>query len=538
MSIRTLRVLGCLLFLITTLPAQSPRTLQLLGRQRLPSGAVARLDAQRLIPRGAEVTIQTTPPLDPPPALAWDEEQSHLTLGLPTGTPPGEYELQLQWTNSTGRLTTRTFTLAVDELPRLAEGDRPPVVLLNGLQLSLFGGCPVANGRPPSSGTFGNLQTLLESSGAQVLFFDNCKECPGCSLERLGAQLGRFLRAWKLDDGSPIPNYDLIAHSMGGLIVRAYLSGKQETAAAFDPPAETKVRKLVTLGTPHFGSYKSIAIGRQTTQLRSGSRFLFDLATWNLGADNLRNVDALAVAGNACGYYDLPHAGDGLVALSSASLAFARPNERTRIVPYQHTSFTLFSSCDGKGDIAKINNADHDSWRIIESFLADTPDWQTIGTTPVEDPYLSQAAGLLLALQDRNGVFFNNLRNARLDDTDNLSGGPTLFYTDYLESGPHTLEFAGPNGRAATTFELTPGSTAAIAFKFGPRINALRYDNALILTGNELQAAAVQLDGQSLEVTSATGDEVIAVLPALSPGYHKLTVTTPAGQHTVGFQLD
>jgi triacylglycerol esterase/lipase EstA (alpha/beta hydrolase family) len=89
---------------------------------------------------------------------------------------------------------------------------------------------------------------------------------------------------------------------MGGLIVRSYLSGKQPQEGIFLPPIETKVRKLVFLGTPHFGTRASNLFGGgnvQVAQLAVGSPLIFDLATWNQGTDDLRGVDAIAVLGNS-----------------------------------------------------------------------------------------------------------------------------------------------------------------------------------------------------------------------------------------------
>ena len=48
---------------------------------------------------------------------------------------------------------------------------------------------------------------------------------------------------------------------MGGLIVRSYLSGKQTQEGVFTPPADTKVRKIVFLGTPHFGTPATSLLG-------------------------------------------------------------------------------------------------------------------------------------------------------------------------------------------------------------------------------------------------------------------------------------
>src|SRR5882757_10469723 len=125
---------------------------------------------------------------------------------------------------------------------------------------------------------------------------------------------------------------------MGGLILRSYLAGKADaTPAAYTPPANTGIRKAVFLATPHFGKALAGQLGTdvQTQEISLGSQFLFDLNTWNEGLDDLRGVDALAVAGTGGtgaesgttsfgGGLD-----DGVATINSASLGFVRAG-RTR----------------------------------------------------------------------------------------------------------------------------------------------------------------------------------------------------------------
>ena len=165
--------------------------------------------------------------------------------------------------------------------------------------------CPIAT---TSATTFGNLAQYLVSDGVPVVYlFDNCVEDPGNTIEALGADLGAFLNTIKYDSGAQVPQIDLVAHSMGGLIARAYLAGIQPNQT-FLPPAPTLVRKLVLIATPNFGSFvagnyvNSIAAGSQSAELVPGSAFLWNLATWNQRGDDLRGVDAIAVIGNAGSY--------------------------------------------------------------------------------------------------------------------------------------------------------------------------------------------------------------------------------------------
>ena len=62
---------------------------------------------------------------------------------------------------------------------------------------------------------------------------------------------------------------DLVGHSMGGLVIRAYLAEASNHEA---------VRRVVTLGTPHAGSKLAVfAVGRARRELLPGSPFLASL---------------------------------------------------------------------------------------------------------------------------------------------------------------------------------------------------------------------------------------------------------------------
>ena len=68
--------------------------------------------------------------------------------------------------------------------------------------------------------------------------------------------------------------------------------------------------------------------------MTSGSRFLFDLATWNQGTDDLRGVDVVAAVGNGGSGFTTGTKGfdDGVIALTSGSLEWSEPG-RTRVMP-------------------------------------------------------------------------------------------------------------------------------------------------------------------------------------------------------------
>ena len=67
---------------------------------------------------------------------------------------------------------------------------------------------------------FGELQQRLEAQGRLVSFFGTCSFSAKPSIEEVGNGLGAAIRNLN------VAAVDVISHSMGGLTVRSYLSGK------------------------------------------------------------------------------------------------------------------------------------------------------------------------------------------------------------------------------------------------------------------------------------------------------------------------
>src|SRR5579872_5458421 len=158
----------------------------------------------------------------------------------------------------------------------------PPVVFLNGYQENCGGSS--------FTSTFGIADQVLQSNGEVSLFFDNCTVGGKPPIEKLGSAFADYLAALKYDDGAPVEMVDVVSHSMGGLIVRSYLTGKQEQDGVFSPPASVRIRKAVFVATPHFGTGIAafgFGLNSQLDEMTSGSYFIFDLATWNTGTDDL-----------------------------------------------------------------------------------------------------------------------------------------------------------------------------------------------------------------------------------------------------------
>src|ERR1039458_5228017 len=208
---------------------------------------------------------------------------------------PGKYTVTLTATSETGEQRQTTLAVVVEAQPTVPlNSTRPPVVLVNGWMNGFTGGCPIST----ISTTFGNLaQYLTQQDGVPVVYlFDNCAVDQGNdTIETLGADLGAFLNTIQYDTGAQVPQIDLVAHSMGGLIARAYLAGLQ-TNESLAPPSPTLVGKLVLIATPNFGSfvagnYSTYGVfGTQDAEMVPGSSLLWNLATWNQRGDDLRGT--------------------------------------------------------------------------------------------------------------------------------------------------------------------------------------------------------------------------------------------------------
>jgi uncharacterized protein (TIGR03437 family) len=413
-----------------------------------------------------------------------------------------------------------------------------PVVLVNGFQNAC-----TSNSNPAL--TFGQLPQLL--SDRQVLFFDACAYQTQ-SLEALGQLFGQFIATY--------PQVDVIAHSLGGLIVRSYLSGKQESGG-FNPPTNTRVRKFIQIGTPNFGSLIGIGSGTQLAESMPGSQFLYDLATWNQGVDDLRESDAIAIIGSGG---TLSEASDGVVPLSSASLGFARPDQYTRILPACHSPGV---NCSATQQLALVDSPTHPTWLIVQSFLSNTNVWQTIGHAPSQDPVLSVSGGLLLGFKDGSDNFYSDVSQIYLGtvQTQFAHTNTTLFYADFLPSGTSTLHIEQRGTDIAIPVTIRAGGYQTFPVKYAPLIsrilpaagavNTLSLAPGSIisvygsgLAGSTAQAATTPLptqlantmlsaNGQPLGLFYVSATQINAYLPPSLTGLVRITVsTTGGGQHT------
>lgn len=432
-------------------------------------------------------------------------------------------------------------------LPRTS---KLPVVFINGFQ-------PVCSGASFSS-TFGIADQVLQGNGEVSLFFDICGVPGTPTIEDLGAALSSFLAGLRYSDGQPVEQVDVVAHSMGGLVLRSYLSGKQNAAGVFQPPAQAHLRKVVFLATPHFGTGVALPFGLtpQLRELASGSRFLFDLGTWNQGTDDLRGLDAIAAVGNGgTGSATMAGFDDGVVALTSASLRFFQPG-RTRVLPFCHVnggglvSFAGLCASNAPG-IANISSATHDSARLMVSFFNGTDDWKTIGTAAENDKFLSIDGGLIVTARSSDDKPLN-LASIKATSSTGQSKqlnipSSDVAYTDLFPAGSLTL--AAVSGQLTISNSVTLPATGVEPYtvKPGPFIARVLPSAANVfplslapgmfvsIYGTSLadSTAQVLINGTSIPPAYTSASQVNAVIPDSASGLATLTVRNGAGSHTV-----
>lgn len=512
----------------------------------------------------AFTSVETSPPLPFPPQVdAYAAAPDiRVRLRVQPGTPAGIYNIRVIGTDSAGAFdTTAELTVAAPTLPRATAG-KNPVILLNGFQLVCFNSDSTVDA---SVDTFGQLASLLQADGVPVGFFNNCSY-GDVSIESLAAQLRTFITNLIYSDGTPVTGQiDLVAHSMGGLIARTYLAGLREDGS-LAPPPDPQIRKLVLIATPNFGSFQAPSVGIQAPEMVPGSTFLWALATWNQNQDDLRGVDAMAIVGNAGNYYAGTNADDGVVSLSSASLNFARLDQRTRVVPYCHitpgfsTAFgTVGMVCSGQQGIADIDSPSHLTAQAVRSFLAYTPAWTTVGSPPTQDPVLSKYGGVYFALENADGTqYYNDLTQVSWGSVTLNNGGASgaVYYNEFIR-GTGTFQFTSSSQGTNTCGSYTPFAGEYITYrcKYGPIITSV---SPLLPNASALEVrsgATVTVSGSSfgyqcptcqvvaypqsiaLTINTWTDQNITVALPASLSGLVQLVVSASGGSDAINVMI-
>ncbi|HYM11260.1 MAG TPA: hypothetical protein VEU62_11030 [Bryobacterales bacterium] len=565
------RALLTLLLATVLLPAAAAKQL-LISKHRIRAAAGASADVP--LPAESQAFLRTSTRVHSASAILVGKDQAGLFIEVPPTLPPGRYSVAFSVADAAGQERTGSIEVTVDPLPPARQTGPPPVILLNGYQfLSLPGTCSPDR---DSSQTFGLLQQYLQADGRFVFFLDSCTLGGGAAppVEDLGNNLGMFIQNWRYTDGSPVSQVDLITHSMGGLIARCYLSGKQRAPGVFLPPPDPKVRKLVLVACPNFGSGWASATdvfgaGNQLPSMRLGSQFLWDLATWNQGFDDLREVDTIAVIGNG----GSEGKGDGIVSMMSASLLF-NPRSffssvvNTRVVPYCHTSAAASLACSTNELIAGVDSPAHLTSRIARSFLSGSNEWQSTGASPFTIPLLSSNGGIYAEYKDASDLSFTDISQVQVSTGTStlaqLIQGPdsTVFYSEYVPSRfqPYNLLDLLRGQWYQLSAKIQPARFVAVLGKFLPVISrvqpaagvgdtlTLAPGSLISLFGGGLAASSGQAqslplptrladttvlaNSQALGLLYASDQQINAYLPGNLTGAVTITVSNSKGTHS------
>ena len=530
-------------------------------RYRLQAGESARIATPVL---RSITAVSTVPNLRFPIRASMESDGQSVHFTVPPTTPKGTYILTFVAVDSAGAVRTGAVDLRITpmQLPRASgTGTGVPVVLLNGWQAI----CTTTESTIAASvDTFGQLAYQLQDQGLPVAFFNNCSY-GDIQIEALGAELGTFLNGLTYTDGTPILQFDLVTHSMGGLIARAYLAGLQNDGSP-SPPVNPNVGKLIMIACPNFGSFQAFDLGVQAPEMIPGSAFLYNLARWNQGADDLRGVDALAIIGNAGTEGGLPNASDGVVSLTSGSLGFTSQSSQkpvqTRIVPYCHvdpnlaTSLGIGMSCSGAGGIAYVTDGSQLSGQIVSSFLAGNSDWMAIGGTPPTDPYLSVYGGMFFALANSADQYVTDLTQVSWGSVALQTGGVpgTVFYDEFLSgTGTFQLTSSSLGTVPCGSFTEPSGYYSVARCKSPPLISSVtpRQDIAgqgLIVTsfgvvtingvgfGQQCPSCQLLLSGSLIQAFSWTDSAISVLLPPYT-GFATFAVEVPTGSDSINVML-
>jgi uncharacterized protein (TIGR03437 family) len=416
---------------------------------------------------------------------------------------------------------------------------------------------------------------LAQDSGKPPSYYDYCSNSVPWNPPSVGAISWWGLRPFLQKIAANGQQVDVVAYGAAGLFVRNCIAGLDGV-----PP----IRKLVLVGSPNFGIATQLASGINggivngvtpvqrllnlaTDDILPWSNALWSLNNWNQRGDDLRGVDAVAIAGNGG---NTTRASDGLVSVNSASLSFAFPDgdQRTRVLnTYCHGSILLDAENCAGGLIANVTGTTHPTYQIIRSFLDGTDTWKTIGLPASQ---ASKTGGIVWGSYD--GVNDNTTPTLTSSTASTpLLTAPILGYRGYLDffpSSPATIEFlttvwsGAANGWVAQketqNVTISPGTYQAVYQKsvtridsFGVRPSAplppgarsVAADSLISIYGQNLAAStasasypwpiqlagtSVAIDGTPCPVIYVSPGQVNAKLPAnITPGMHGLSISIP-----------
>lgn len=342
-----------------------------------------------------------------------------------------------------------SFELSVASVP-------VPVVLVHGI-----GGSPAS---------FGDMPQFLTEAGLTVAPpFDYSMftgRTSAVTIEELATFLGDHIVNTVLPAYPGASQVDVVAHSMGGLIARAWMASIAEPPGLV--PYTGKVRRLILVGTPNYGAEAAL-LGRaeralrlpavQIEEMKFGSSFILRLHdAWEefLAQSSLKipSENMLFIVGSEGNNLFFPcNACDGVVEMASAVLPLI--TSPVRYVPYRHGDF------DGPPFIVTPRNstsligvapgdAQHKTLLLVRAFLTDgevLP--QCCGAGTVDHAPQGLERGLLL-LRFQNAATGKPITERRIrlrepfspapPDYNNRNAGTVTVWNLDADLGPYAAE--------------------------------------------------------------------------------------------------
>lgn len=240
-----------------------------------------------------------------------------------------------------------------------------------------------------SSYTWGNLRQYLEEDGYHVAVLD-MRAFGDERIERLGGYLKSRISIEKALHG--VSKVDIVAHSMGGLVARAYIAGMAwDFDAPGDAPYANDVGKLILVGVPNLGTIAGTlaGMGLRNTQggqmdviistiqeIRSGTPGFIKtlLQNWlqaRFPTDNLYVIYGTADSNGGDGIVSAKSAIGNLQDLASTLYDLGAPENHIVGLPYKHSTAVGWL---GAASIVNISSKSHQSYIKIKEFLGQRPD--------------------------------------------------------------------------------------------------------------------------------------------------------------------
>ncbi len=259
------------------------------------------------------------------------------------------------------------------------------------------------------------------------------------------------------------------------------------------------------------------------------STFNYALATWNQGTDDLRSVDALAVASNGGSIIANGQSnGDGVSSLTSSSIGFAQPN-KTRILPYCHIPYAdiqalvgsviaPFVCPTGAPGIAQGVNATDSNVLIVKSFLNGTPDWPAISQSPSQYNLTNTNGGLLLRTKNSTDQYLNLFDASAGKAGLNVTAGGSAAYNEFVPAGPVTISatiLSNPPQQGMAN--VIAGTTTPVLLKTGPNIAAV-IPAASLVTPRNISAPGTFISIYGSELATAVAQATSSPFPTILGG--------------------